>query len=80
MLVTRRLHNDGVHASYQVYLKVRTIDRWLHTTLSVAASREARRASVSSVASSRPPLFSFFSSNFCACGYDAYDHQLSSQI
>jgi len=29
MLLTRRLHNDGAHASYRVHLKVRTIDSWL---------------------------------------------------
>jgi hypothetical protein len=29
MLLTRLLHNDGIHASYRVYLKVRTIDSWL---------------------------------------------------
>lgn len=29
MLLTRRLQNDGAHASYRAYLKVRTIDSWL---------------------------------------------------
>lgn len=29
MLLTRRLQNDGAHASYRVHLKVRTIDSWL---------------------------------------------------